>query len=597
MFIQGLRLMIISSLIKDKKELVKLLAADNKQIIFLISIGQSYHEDENLIASVQVIYDLINVCARVVDDERSNAAKLQSPWLITVIAADTLQAYNHATDEASLKEQQILWDNLGNEWLKKYIPIFDSLKNAGQSRIQVDVQYKKWRALLAEAKEQFNYQAYYDHLVSEYQNEKSKLFRSVNFKSHKHTYRLSKKDETPDEKIKNQWKDTPIKNPYLLQYILEELAVLMGSVSEGLLNQLRKNEIRQPENVVCALLYPSNEEQAFKDARQCVLEFSKSKKLENRYAFQWHTIHLYDPANQEVDSSFLFTSNSDVRNYSPEKFKKLRLKQLEVIDRIYMHYQEGFEHKYGANFPTLPKNYFFNRRAYSELMNLSNAKIVVIQGESLVGKASLVKEFCKNNAAQFTKIIWLDREDAADPYLISMTHTVNKFRLAEPQADPVEIKHAFRQFINTGSRKLIVFRGAKNFAEIAEFIPQSDCLIFVTTSVDDQQAWQNTTNYPLRRLRLDSLRQEGPQYFMQLTQCENQPLPLTQICEMAEGKPLFILYLAFVFDNLVKERKCNTPAEFWELLQACKNKALIEKTDTHQQVETLETMHSNPRFS
>lgn len=147
-----------------------------KNLLFLISIGKKYHEGNYLKATVNLFANAIRGCAELIKQEKDlkqlnkekNIDNAKGEWRITVVAADTLQAYNDPLYDSQREEIIKKQYEHGQEWIKLATPIFAQLKNMSEDLIPVNIRFFNWSDYINLAIKDFSYYKYYNHLSETY---------------------------------------------------------------------------------------------------------------------------------------------------------------------------------------------------------------------------------------------------------------------------------------------------------------------------------------------------------------------------------------------------------------------------------------------
>jgi tetratricopeptide (TPR) repeat protein len=198
-----------------QEQLRVLLQNENKNLLFLISVGQKYHEGPALQATVDLFSNVIQNCITLwkeveenrdaTETEKAGKNRILGTWNVLVVVADTLQAYNDI-GIGSEKENKEKWRKHGENWQKVAMPLFKQLQLTGKGqeeekiRVNINLNFIRWEELLEKAKIQFNFEEYYQHIVKLYQSPGGKDFYSaVNLK--KDNYLARQKNKTKKNKV------------------------------------------------------------------------------------------------------------------------------------------------------------------------------------------------------------------------------------------------------------------------------------------------------------------------------------------------------------------------------------------------------------
>lgn len=151
-----------------------LLLAKTKRLLFLISVGQEYHENNCLEATVNLFENIIKGCLTLMKQEKSGHGAInQNPhprlkningeWQIRVLVADSLQAYN----ETSVEEGRKKYLPMGKKWKDAAEKVFQRLTEACGKDIKLSPVFVHWDEFLAESKKNA-YSDKYQFLLDQY---------------------------------------------------------------------------------------------------------------------------------------------------------------------------------------------------------------------------------------------------------------------------------------------------------------------------------------------------------------------------------------------------------------------------------------------
>ena len=171
-----------------QKQIKTLLQTKEKRLLFLISVGQHYHENNYLKAVVNLFHSVISSCERLIQENQDIKdldeillEKLKGCWNITVVAADTLQAYNHVNisnetnSDLVLEETRRYWAKQGSEWIAHATPIFKMLEFSEENSIVPrKICIVTWAQILLDAKKlYYAYDTVFTDLSRAYEEGKS----------------------------------------------------------------------------------------------------------------------------------------------------------------------------------------------------------------------------------------------------------------------------------------------------------------------------------------------------------------------------------------------------------------------------------------
>ncbi len=203
---------------KLKDESLKKIWASAEQahynLFLLISIKPERGEElrgTKLNACVDLWCELLNAM-RAYHSHRHLGGKLQVNFVVLV--ADTLQIYNELNDvptenlAAAWQDSalQNKWLTAGTDWLAEAMPQFERLRKvADHNFIALDLQFKRWNALIAEATQHYDLLDLRQHLETlssdgqrllnashaKWLPHQEEFTRAVNYKAHRHCDRFS----------------------------------------------------------------------------------------------------------------------------------------------------------------------------------------------------------------------------------------------------------------------------------------------------------------------------------------------------------------------------------------------------------------------
>jgi NB-ARC domain len=291
----------------------ELLKQKKKRLVFLISVGQGYHEYASLDAFIDIFRTLISGCAKVVEAERSSAtpqsaasvagetqAAAGNPayqyasgaWEIVVAVADTLQAYNcpdlDLTDDDDFRSHQEYWRENGDKYISNFGNKIKQLREAGningEPLVHVNVNIYQWREIL-EASKVFGYETKVDDLRNYYH-------RYPDSDVH---YGIDKQADSFFGRKKRI--DTPENREKAFTYITEELAVLQGCIAEGLFHFPANfgKESKDIDSLPVHIVYPGKEIASFSTARQ----FYREDNTHHPFHVRWLSIEVRTTASSK----------------------------------------------------------------------------------------------------------------------------------------------------------------------------------------------------------------------------------------------------------------------------------------------------------
>ena len=375
-----------------------------------------------------------------------------------------------------MKEKKNIWKSRGVEWRNRNARYFNKIEVAVKNFIDkhslihapmVKIEYYHWDELLQKAKDDFQFDKRLSELKHEYVSN-IKFRHAVNIKG----WRFIKKSEVKSTDCND---DIPT---YSKCYILEELALLMGCVKDGLLegnNGAAENSSRK-----VMLLYPGDMEEAFSMANNyfCMAE-------SNATIF-WAPI-IFSKNRKRHDASFTSNVPSNINDRSAESAWKLEclirnesnLKPPGVdFDRYAFDlkntpliFQQEYIPHYDKYVPRLEEKGIISRASQYDF-NLDTLKIY-IHGIGGIGKTSLCNAIFKDEkiAQNFSIRLWFGSKPLAD-IATCCKHMYLKIMPSEKKYTHAYVK-ALKDFLENLKQKkwLIVFNDVDDITKFKKYIP------------------------------------------------------------------------------------------------------------------------------
>lgn len=452
----GLNDMIISTA-NTISSVSELLQQPKKTILFLISVGQDYHEDEKLKAQINYFENLICACVKAVEDPRAkdqSALQVQNAkgdWDIIVMVADTLQAYNDTSDQD--KDVKLShWHDLGKEYVERNRDAFLQLERIADGKINVKVQFVYWQEALDKVREPFD-DAYQTLLKAYQSNTPHHLRQAINDKGFSY---LERNGLLPDRfTASGKSEVAPVLPANNLRYILEELIVLYQF---GPQRQFGYCEIQSP----LYLVYPNSEENAFIEARKF---FKTTDKV------HWLALKCHDQQLRKLPS--IYGRSGAIEADEQQKFNQYVYQELFSL-------KAASESK-SLSLPDLPID--IEREHYHQQIAsaFSHHDVVICHGMGGVGKSHLVSSYALKNQKQFTLCMW-STQNKLDS---SFAGLAGQLGIADKRDKQKEIIVKVRQYLEENPGWLLVFDNVEDVKSIRRFLPSKGGKVLITTRLSN----------------------------------------------------------------------------------------------------------------
>lgn len=432
----------------------KVLSSAKKTLLFLISVGKEYHEGDMLISQVNYFERLIQACVSTLEDPRSKAQpeilrqNAQGEWDVIIMVADTLQAYNDASESDEYAKLES-WRAKGKDYVRRNTAIFEKLQRAGRDRIKVNLHFIHWD----DAKELTSkeYAPIFSKLSAAYA-QPGALRDAVNKKGHAYLSRPEQAGARAMAKTASVDPDAlPERN---LQYILEELVILYHCAAKGKFGF-------GDEMAPLFIVYPSLEEDAFIQARQF---FKTSQQV------LWLGLKLHSNSPKNLPS--LFGSSGQIKD--------------ECIKGLQQHvYCELFSLKPEPtpalldqiSLPNLSVSIDRNEM-YDELVGkLSSHDVVICHGLGGMGKSHLVTSYAERNQERYPTCIWSTQNKLNSTFAIFAA----KLGLASKKDKPKDIVAKVKRYLEEHPGWLLIIDNVENGKALQDFFPKKGGKIFITT--------------------------------------------------------------------------------------------------------------------
>jgi hypothetical protein len=404
------------------------LHSNDKYLLFLISVGQPYHEGNQLSATVDVFIEILQRLQQMATSQILEPNTLCTNLEVLVVIADTLQAYNEEEFLKNPKPCIEKWKHKGEEWRQKHgEPQFQKLAAVSNTLIKVNIRYKHWYEFENDLK-CYHFQRYFSLLSFVYNKEQvSNFFGAVNIKGNNYLYRKKRgtqlkaeAHEKETERLTEEWRVQKLDGPNL-RYILEEYAILEGCIREGMGFEAIDNKMLQ-RNKTLLLVYPHKEEEAFQISRS-IIDDSYKQGQKFQFVIRWLRVEL-SPVSKIItrnDNDFLNGfSNGIKKNDRRYESKQLWLMRSLICgwngNSLYCK-NSACKGTFIFNYPKFDQHLSIPRKRLTEnlLQKLdkssfanSNSFIVNIYGMGGIGKTHFVKYYYYNNNNHYNIQIWID---------------------------------------------------------------------------------------------------------------------------------------------------------------------------------------------
>lgn len=436
----------------------QLLQQAEKYLLFLISVGKEYHEDACLDAQVDLFETVIQGCVRMLESEPDSAPENRGDWKIVIMVADTLQAYNHCTEE-TLEAEQVRWHQKGLAYVERNRARFQRLIAAGYSQrgqqvIQVNLQFRHWDETVHLCMPEF--ERHYDILNRAYLDTaaETRLTDAIKAKGFSYLERNASGKSEVD----------PLLPKYNRRYILEELVILYKM---DLFKLFFKSETSPP----LFLVYPGAEENAFIEARQ----FFKSSDRVNWLGLNARENH---PRVMPALLGQSETVESKTTQYEWVRRATLGLAQRTAKTALAK-----------TVIPTQEIN--ITRTSYHRDIHAlwQTTSIIVCYGLGGVGKSHLASDYLKQNKHDYTRQIWTSQSNIQTIYRA----LAEEHGLIAEKAKQKEVTEAVKLFLEENPGWILVIDNVQEGKAIQAFLPKKGGRVLITTrqknlAVENSQA-------------------------------------------------------------------------------------------------------------
>lgn len=421
------------------KTLRSLLKQKTRRIAFLISVGQDYHNNHYLLATVNLVEQLITLDEKLSKDTSAT-------WQIDIIVADTLQAYNDARDEVSLLTEQEKWSERGKIWRNYAEAAFLPIRNLKR----VHLRFHLWNDLLEKAKN-YEFDEDFCKLYSSYYGDNETFKKWVDDKADNYLQRQMKRVDAPRDSVNYD---------YRIHYILEEIALLKGSASKGLFDLI-------PTQDEIVLIYPSIEEKAFRLGQEILFPHP------TRCRMVWHEIKL---STDISPPTFILRGFSDSICYTDKQIVADNERSIiNVLDGL------GLLKRNDKVFPSLfPEECeFIKREEYAPYFSRpKETKALVFFGLGGMGKTAIVGNFFNNcvfdNTYQY--YLWFSAENGRKKHISAQIreffkrlYSVSDKKNQVERLRDEKLHRYFFDWLNAQDSWVIVFNDIENYAEITDY--------------------------------------------------------------------------------------------------------------------------------
>lgn len=416
--------------------LEKILSAKVRRIAFLISVGQHYHVNDYLTATVDLIKQVI--C----NERELLGSNYTAKWEIVVIIADTLQAYNDQMIEKTLQDSQAEWQEKGTEWELIANAIFEPITELLLKYSCGAVNFYHWSDALRLSQQQFNFTDKFAILNHAY-NTNQQFKNAVCQKGFNYLKRRQKSalllhpanDQLPENNLK---------------YILEEVALLMGSMSEGLFfNKDNHNPI--------FLMYPSEQEKAFSMGQALLKQGTCSEVT-------WREFKL--KANLRI-------SDADFRGCSHHLVCACRVSNRDIIKNKLIELGcLAHDHPNVFPGPQPEAKWPLSRQFYvQKFQDLQGTGILILHGLEGMGKRQLAAHYFNTQATNKVLTIWLESKKDGEMRR-SIRKLLKKFKVTNPDNIKTvkELDDVFCQWLETQQDFVLVFSDVENYSDITIYL-------------------------------------------------------------------------------------------------------------------------------
>lgn len=493
----------------SQDKILDFVSTETKHLVFLISVGQPYHYDRQLKATIDLFSKLIRACVDATKvtsmflSERERQSKLMQPWHIKIVVADCLQSYNDDKGRA-------YWRRQGQCFINETSRIFSNLLNAYQPSPLIQLKMITWEEVIKLAK-CFQFDDYFRYLNKIYSNPMSaddKAFvAAVNVKGHHHQHRmLNKKSKTKREicaKQKKIWSQTNLEKNRLT-YILEEYAVLLGSLTQGCLfydaSSIKAHQLKSKKNIL--LVYPGDEESAFKRARITLDEYNKISNIPTLFGVSFTGIHLsqieniaypnrYDNCDSEKLLGFSNPSVTRTSENTRSFCEKLNACLFRNVTRKKQPIS-NYNLMTKINVPSWPfktisyvQRYDLEKKLsdiFQARENIKKSKTVIINIHGLSGYGKTALMYHYSHSSRFTRAIWCESTSRKvmnfSQAFLSIAQTL---QILVDDTNSKKMIQTVKLWLEKHPGWLLIFDDVKSYKMVKPYIPEEGGYVMISS--------------------------------------------------------------------------------------------------------------------